>query len=181
MFRLSAFGSTAVYSTEHDGLRCVEVCPTSMLVFCGLGECAGMHPKYLVHISQNKLNSFLKGVDFTSSLSSVQVLLKCSSHVEIVKYGGLRILSLLLADDVVLLVYQAITYGLHWSGWQQNNKQLWWKIFKFETQFKTKVEAVQASDDDASWAPHRWGVSNSLSPWDQSRPRTCWRDVREVA
>lgn len=62
MFRLSAFGSTAVYSTEHDGLRCVEVCPTSMLVFCGLGECAGMHPKYLVHISQNKLNSFLKGV-----------------------------------------------------------------------------------------------------------------------
>lgn len=118
-------------------------------------------------------------LDFT--LSSVQVLLKCSSHVEIVKYGGLRILSLLLADDVVLLVYQAITYGLHWSGWQQNNKQLWWKIFKFETQFKTKVEAVQASDDDASWAPHRWGVSNSLSPWDQSRPRTCWRDVREVA
>lgn len=80
-----------------------------------------------------------------------------------------------------LLVYQAITYSLHWSGWQQNNKQLWWKIFKFETQFKTKVEAVQASDDDASWAPHRWGVSNSLSPWDQSRPRTCWRDVREVA
>ena len=49
---------------------------------------------------------------------------RCSQGVEGVRFGDLRIGSLLFADDVVLLASSGRDLQLYWSGSQQSVKQL---------------------------------------------------------
>uniref|UniRef100_A0A8C6K8L9 Reverse transcriptase domain-containing protein n=1 Tax=Nothobranchius furzeri TaxID=105023 RepID=A0A8C6K8L9_NOTFU len=86
----------------------------------------------LVRIAGSKSGSFPVRVGLRQGCPLSQILFitfmdrisRCSQGVEGICFGGLRIRSLLFADDVLLLAYQNVIFSCRWSGSQPSLKQL---------------------------------------------------------